>query len=70
MGGSGGAVMAHPIAKDSIRDSDKVDLIAVIIAAGVSSELTCRKPCNSPIGDKPIHSSTHATLYSAEKMND
>lgn len=67
MGGSGGAVMAHHIAKESIKDSNKVNLAAVIIADGVSSELACQKPCISPKGNQPIHSSSHSDLYSADK---
>lgn len=66
MGGSGGAVMAHHIAKESIKDSKKVDLAAVIIADGVSSELACQKPCISLKGHQPIHSSSHSELYSAD----
>jgi hypothetical protein len=67
IGGSGGAVMAHHIAKESIKDSNKVDLAAVIIADGVSSELACQKPCISPKGHQPIHSSSHSELYNADK---
>ncbi|MCF6204489.1 MAG: hypothetical protein L3J59_12625 [Methylococcaceae bacterium] len=66
MGGSGGAVMAHHIAKESIKDSNKVDLTAVIIVDGVSSELACQKPCISPKGHQPIHSSKHSDLYNAD----